>query len=141
MFPYKNISILFDQKNDNRDAQARRDILSWYVESVYKAQPVEGFRHRDLGNWLLNNHLPFRDEFAGSHTKPSYRLHSKRTYIQSRINELVDLRIIEKEEPRRRRRTKKSTYHYIPSHNLGRLLHGSMKQNIPEKIKTFAPWL
>jgi hypothetical protein len=95
-FPYRNISILFDQKDDDRDARARRDILSWYIESVNKAQPIEEFRHRDLGNWLLDNHLPFRDEFAGSHTKRSYRLHSKRTYIQSRINELVDLRIIEK---------------------------------------------
>jgi hypothetical protein len=34
--------------------------------------------------------------FAGSHTRPRYRLHSKRTYIQSRINELIDLKVIEK---------------------------------------------
>jgi hypothetical protein len=95
LFPHKNISILFDQKENDLDAQARRDILRWYIESVNKTQPIEEFRHRDLGNWLLDCHQPFRDEFAGSHTKPSYRLHSKRTYIQSRINELIDLGIIE----------------------------------------------
>jgi hypothetical protein len=105
LFPRKDISILFEPK-DNRDAQARRDILRWYIQSVDKAKLIEEFRHSDLGNWLLDNHIPFRDEFAGSHTRPSYRLHSKRTYIQSRLNELIDLKVIEKKGSTRAEKNK-----------------------------------
>lgn len=95
LFPYRNISILFEQ-NDN-DAQARRDIISWHVKSVKKeGHPLVAFRLTELGNWLLENHLPFKEEYAGSHVPKSYRLQSKRTYIQSRLDELVQLNIIEK---------------------------------------------
>jgi hypothetical protein len=40
--------------------------------------------------------LPFKEEYTGSHVPKSYRLHSKRTYIQSRLDELVQLNIVEK---------------------------------------------
>jgi hypothetical protein len=95
LFPYKNISILFDQDGNTDDVQARRDILRWYIGSVNKGQPIEEFRHRELGYWLLDNHPPFRNQFAGSHIPKSYRLHSKRTYIQSRLDELIELKLIE----------------------------------------------
>jgi hypothetical protein len=95
LFPYRNISILFDQKDT--DAQACRDIISWHVKSVKKKGDSVGvFRLTELGNWLLENHLPFKEEYVGSHIPKSYRLHSKRTYIQNRLEELIRLNLIEK---------------------------------------------
>jgi hypothetical protein len=49
----------------------------------------------ELGNWLLENHLPFIEEFKGSHIKKSYRLQTKRTYITNRILELLSLGLVE----------------------------------------------
>jgi hypothetical protein len=95
LFPYRKISILFEQEDN--DAQARRDIISWHVKSVKnKGHPIETFKLTELGNWLLENHLPFKEEYVGSHVPRSYRLHSKRTYIQSRLDELVQLNIVKK---------------------------------------------
>lgn len=91
-FPHKNISILFDQ-TDN--AAARRSILRWYVESIKMKQPIEEFLFTDLGKWLVTNHPQFKNKFD-SHTPKSYRLASKRTSIESRVDELIELGLIEK---------------------------------------------
>lgn len=93
--PRKNISILFDQKENADDANARRSILRWLVDCVKKEQPIEEFRFKDLGNWLVMNHPQFRNKFD-SHTRKSYRLMQVRTFIQSRLDELVEFGLIEK---------------------------------------------
>lgn len=84
----QKISILFENKNES---QALRDILSMYVQSLGHNKSVQEYDVTSIGNWLLNHHQPFVNEFANSHTKPSYRLQSKRTYIKNRINDLVQL--------------------------------------------------
>ena len=54
----------------------------------------DSFRLTELGNWLLQYHKPFREEYQGSHVAKSYRLHSKRTYIENKINDLIQLNLI-----------------------------------------------
>lgn len=83
----QKISILFENKNES---QALRGILSMYIQ-LGQNKSVQQYDVTSIGNWLLNNHLPFVNEFANSRTKPSYRLQSKRTYIKNRINDLVQL--------------------------------------------------
>jgi hypothetical protein len=68
-----------------------RDILSWSTKQQYREFDVT-----EIGHWLLEHHQPFRDEFANSHIPSSYRLHSKRTYITSRLDELAQLRVLQK---------------------------------------------
>ena len=74
---------------DSGDFALLRDILMWGSEKF------DEFRFTELGNWLIENHRPFKDEFAGSHVRRSYRLHSKRNYIKSRLEDLVGLGLIE----------------------------------------------
>jgi hypothetical protein len=93
--PTPKISILFE---DNRDALARRDILSWYAKSMAGKEPIQDFDTTKVGYWLLNHHQPFIDEFSrppDSHTKYSYRLQSKRPYVKNRLRDLLELGLIE----------------------------------------------
>jgi len=88
--------------------QRIEDIESEDVEEIVKVVVEEAkgpdskffsllsFRFTELGNWLLEKHLPFINEYAGSHLPKSYRLHAKRNYIQSRIDDLIKLRLIQK---------------------------------------------
>ena len=62
-----------------------------YIHSLGHNKSVQEYDVTSIGNWLLNYHQPFVNEFSKSHTKPSYRLQSKRTYIKNRINDLVQL--------------------------------------------------
>jgi hypothetical protein len=105
--PRKNISILFDEKENVYDAEARKSILRWFVESFRKGQPIEEFRFTELGNWLVINHRQFREEFD-SHTKKSYRLTKKRTFIQSRLEELIELGLVEEKGTVKAEKTKES---------------------------------
>jgi hypothetical protein len=84
-------NLLGSDKNE-ADFALSREILMWGYETQHKRK----FRFTDLGNWLIENHRPFKEEFAGSHTRRSYRLHSKRSYIKSRMEDLVRLGLIEK---------------------------------------------
>jgi hypothetical protein len=52
---------------DSGDFALLRDILMWGSEKF------DEFRFTELGNWLIENHRPFKDEFAGSHVRRSYR--------------------------------------------------------------------
>lgn len=90
--PLQKISILFEDKNN---ALACRNILSWYAKLTEKKKVINEFDVTEIGNWLLDNHLPFVKEFSGSHIINAYRLQSKRTYIKSRLDELVRLGLIE----------------------------------------------
>jgi len=93
--PPPKISILFEE---NRDALACRDILSWYAKSIAKNEPIQDFDTTRVGYWLLYHHQPFIDDFSRppeSHTKHSYRLQSKRPYIKSRLRDLLELGLIE----------------------------------------------
>jgi hypothetical protein len=81
---------LLDHKSDNGSIKLSRDILIWGSERF------DEFRFTELGKWLIENHRPFKEEFAGSHIPRSYRLHAKRNYIKSRMEDLIELGLIEK---------------------------------------------
>ena len=82
-------NLLGNDKNE-ADFALPMEILMWGSDKF------DEFRFTELGNWLIENHRPFKDEFAGSHTRRSYRLHSKRSYIKSRMEDLVRLGLIRK---------------------------------------------
>ena len=84
----QKISILFENGDESL---ALRDILSMYIQSIKQNKSIQEYDVTSIGNWLLEHHQPFINEFANSHTKPSYRLQSRRTYIKNRINDLVEL--------------------------------------------------
>lgn len=93
--PPPKISILFEE---NRDALACRDILSWYAKATATKEPILDFDTTKVGYWLLDHHQPFIDEYSrppDSHTRGSYRLQSKRPYIKNRLRELLELGLIE----------------------------------------------
>ena len=85
------ISILFENGDES---QALRDILSMYIQSIKQNKSIQEYDVTSIGNWLLEHHQPFINEFANSHTKPSYRLQSRRTYIKNRINDVVELELM-----------------------------------------------
>ncbi|HJT47452.1 MAG TPA: hypothetical protein VJ729_04660 [Nitrososphaeraceae archaeon] len=84
-------------RSSDHDSKLCHDVLSYYTEVIKTndARGNENFVFTELGKWLLDHHRPFVNEYAGSTTPKSYRLHSKRTYIQNRINDLMELRIME----------------------------------------------
>jgi hypothetical protein len=83
------IDDLFDNNRNDGDLTLLREILTWGTEKF------DEFRFTELGKWLIGNYRPFKDEFAGSHIPNSYRLHSKRNYIKSRMEDLIGLGLIE----------------------------------------------
>lgn len=72
---------------EDKDAEIYRDILRWAIK---EGPQMEGFRLRELTNWLIDNHKPFVQEYAGSNIPKSYRAHSKGTFVRDRI-ELLNL--------------------------------------------------
>lgn len=88
--PYtlEDVYQIFDESNS-----LHQDILLWTLQ---RQNPNLEFDFTELGNWLIDNHRPFVKEFSNSHIRRSYRLHSKRNYIQSRINDLIGLDLITK---------------------------------------------
>ncbi len=94
---HEKVSILSIILGDgNKDIQLRQDILLWSVRVTEGKKPPPSFRFTDIGKWLIENHRPFLEEYASSHIPKSFRLQTKRNYIQSRINDLVELHLIEK---------------------------------------------
>jgi hypothetical protein len=90
----QKISILEKFKGDDSNTLMRRDILTWYVKSVKKGNTFQEFRLKDIGYWLFDHHEPFLKKYDRK-TRKSYLLHSARTYITGKIEELVQLGIIE----------------------------------------------
>ena len=74
-----------------------RDILRWCCKKADEKQYLKEFDVTELGNWLIRNHKPYVEEYSDSksHTPMSARLHSKRTYIKDRIQDLVKANLIE----------------------------------------------
>lgn len=52
------------------------------------------FKLTELGNWLMENHRPFKEEYSSSKIPKSYRVHSKRTYIKSKLDKLIETDLI-----------------------------------------------
>jgi hypothetical protein len=90
MQQFVTIPDLFDNDRVDKDLVLMREILTWGSEKF------DEFRFTALGKWLIENHRPFKEEFAGSHIPGSYRLHAKRNYIKSRIEDLIGLGLIKK---------------------------------------------
>lgn len=95
----RHYDIFYILKADDRDAALCRDILSWVINTSNPTVTgdYKKFRFSELGNWLIDNHKLFRQEFASSRLPKSYRLHSRRNFIQDKIDFLIDLGLIYKE--------------------------------------------
>jgi hypothetical protein len=106
----QKISILFDENDEN--ASARRDILSWYVKSLKQNKIIGVFDFKTIGYWLLDHNQSFIHEFTNSQARPSYHLHSKRTFILYRLNELIELGLLEERgnAPSEKNQLDKKTY-------------------------------
>jgi hypothetical protein len=117
----KKVSIrdLFD---DTQTHRLYKDILLWNANQILQGQAFFGnqFGFTLLGNWLIEHHRPFIDEYAGSHLTKSYRLHAKRNYIQSRLDDLIELRLIKKEGTTKSEKNKTDTpiYKFTPGGDL-----------------------
>jgi hypothetical protein len=85
------ITITSIKRADDEDSKLCRSILSFYIESCRRKEPKTDFGITELANWLVEHHMQFVNEFATSKISKSYRVHSKRTYIQNRINDLISL--------------------------------------------------
>ena len=118
---YEKVSIrdLFD---GNTNRRIYRDILLWNVNLILQGQASIGnqFGFTQLGNWLIEHHRSFIEEYAGSHLTKSYRLHAKRNYIQSRLDDLIGLRLIKKEGTMKSEKNKTDTpiYKFTPGGDL-----------------------
>jgi len=62
------ISIYFGVKNNDYQARARGDILRWIIKA---GKEKNEFVLDELGNWLLENHQPFKDEFVNDRRRKS----------------------------------------------------------------------
>lgn len=83
-----------------------RNILLWYPESYSNVEskknvknrnldiPRKDFRIDELGNWLLDHHLPFKREYESSNLTYSNRLQQKRDTIKKVVNNLVELKLL-----------------------------------------------
>lgn len=81
----------FVTKSPRVDAELCRDFLRWVIK---RESPLQDFKLTDVGNWLIENNRNFRKEYDGSHIARSYRLHSKRNYIQARLDYLYSISLI-----------------------------------------------
>jgi hypothetical protein len=71
-----------------------QDIISMWFELRLDANNKNEFNITDIGNYLLKHHKPFINEFACSPITQSNRLQAKRTYIEKRIKDLIELGIL-----------------------------------------------
>jgi hypothetical protein len=73
-----------------------KDILRWHCKTADKTELFKEFDVTELGNWLIKNHKPYIEEYSDSksHTPPSTRLHSKRTYITDRLRDLIQVNLV-----------------------------------------------
>ena len=91
-----NMSVIFatdsNKKFIKNDAMLNQDILRYGIKHH------DGFKSTEIGNWLLENNIEFRDEYSGSkaHVPNSTRLALKRHRIQRHIDNLVSLDLIYK---------------------------------------------
>jgi hypothetical protein len=100
----------------SKHAPLCRDILRYCTIKFEGGQPLKQFDITEIGNWLIKNHQPFVDYYTDSksHTRNSYRLHTKRTYIKDRIEDLISLKLIniEGKEKSRKNDTRKNVYYF-----------------------------
>jgi hypothetical protein len=88
-----SIESIILNSDDDSGAKLCHDILLWSIPEGNKPTP---FRFTEIGNWLIEHYRPFREKYANSHIPRTYRLHSNRDFIQRRIDNLIDLRLINK---------------------------------------------
>jgi len=91
LYTEPKINVFSIESEDDEDSKLCRSVLSFYVNSCKREDPKIDFGITELANWLVEHHMQFVNEFATSKIPKSYRIHSKRTYIQNRINDLISL--------------------------------------------------
>jgi hypothetical protein len=114
------------------DAFLYRDILA------YGKEKNDGFKSTEVGNWLLQNNIEFRNEFSGNKAKtpPSTRLAIKRNRIQRHIHNLIRLGLIYEKTTVKNEKNQSPTPLYdftVPGYLLAWLLDIKMKYEKKEK--------
>jgi hypothetical protein len=92
----KEVTIYSILESSDYDSKLCHDIFAWYTHKAKIGETKNEFVFTELGNWLLEHHIPFINDYSGSKIGKSYRLHSRRSYIQSRIDDLLFLELIER---------------------------------------------
>src|SRR5215831_16301458 len=108
-----------------------RDILLMYIQSIKQNKSIQEYDVTSIGNWLLEHHQPFKTEFDNSHTKPAYRLQSKRTYIKNRINDLVELELMRLAGTTKSEKNN-TDKHFMPLQKRGTSLLGLSRRSTPK---------
>ena len=99
----ENINILNIIHNIEDNNLLYRDLLLWYPENYLKSNvdsnntttSKRNFRIDEIGNWLLDNHRPFKEDYKNLHHKKSVRLHQKRDTIKKAVNDLIKLELMD----------------------------------------------
>ena len=104
-----------------------------FFKFCFEEKGLQSFKFTELANWLLDNNINFRNEFAGSHLAKSYRVHKKSSFIKKRFNKLFDELIIEVhgDIESERNYTKTSLYKFTITGFIKS--HGIYKRNYSEK--------
>lgn len=77
-------------RNNSSEGLLYRDFFRFAMEQ----KGLEHFKFSELANWLLDHNLHLRNEFADSRIPKAYRVHSKSSFIKTRLNEMVRARFI-----------------------------------------------
>jgi hypothetical protein len=105
------IVALVQRLHNLESEDARRGALIEAYEDE-ETRKLFTFRFTELGKWLIDNHLPFLKEYGESHLPKSYRLHTKRNYIQSRLDALIRTGLITKGKMVKSEKNKTDTPQY-----------------------------
>jgi hypothetical protein len=79
-----------EMKNRTPDGMLYQDFYRFAME-----KGLQPFKFTELANWLLDNNINLRNEFADSHIPKSYRVHCKSSFIKTRLNNMIRAREIE----------------------------------------------
>lgn len=79
-----------EMENRTPDGMLYQDFYRFAME-----KGLQPFKFTELANWLLDNNINLRNEFADSHIPKSYRVHCKSSYIKTRLNNMIRAREIE----------------------------------------------
>lgn len=74
-----------EDDNPSEDGILFQDFFRFAIEE----KGLEPFKFTELANWLLDHNVNLRNEFAGSHMPKTYRVHSKSSFIKTRLNEMM----------------------------------------------------
>ena len=74
-------------QEQSKDSTLSNDEILYldFFKFCFEEKGMQPFKFTELANWLLDNNIHFRNEFAGSHLAKSYRVHKKSSFIKKKI--------------------------------------------------------